>query len=689
MNGILNLQERIRPEASKLVDAVEPLGYRADIDGLRALAVLPVVFYHAGIPGFTGGFVGVDVFFVISGYLMASLIVGEMERGEFSLLRFYERRIRRIFPALFVMIAACAVMAWFVFMPNEFVYFARSVRDAAFFISNYRFERQVGYFDIAADMKPLLHTWSLAVEEQFYIVFPLVLMLLRWLAPRRIALVLLVALVASLAASVWTVYRKPEAAFYLSQYRAWELLLGAMLAFNVVPKASHLLVRETLAAVGVVLIAFAVFTYSDDTVFPGLTALVPCVGAALIIHCQTSGGPASLLLRAPPVVFVGLVSYSMYLWHWPIVVFMRYFDGPELSLVQGGLVVTASFVAAVISWRFVERPFRGRTSRIFRAPLFAGAAAVVTLAAVFGTYVISERGVAGRLPPAAAKLYSATFDRSDFSKPKCFISTEGDGPSLADIRAGKLCHMGTPGSEPRFLVWGDSHAAAMAPAIDAAAKQAGVQGAFIGQGGCPPLPDVELTSRRVTDRCRDFNAVVLDLINAGRIPVVFMIAYWPKYFHGSELPNQGIYFDPSVPPPVDDRSGPIVEALDSVLANFKQLGVKVVLVMDVPEMGRFVPEALARAVMTGASTDIAPSWSYTEKRQALARKILDSEAKKYSATIVDPLPAFCNDGHCDAARGGVSLYTDSDHITATTARSLSYLYEPILRGLPPQPAAAD
>ncbi|MEQ1953167.1 acyltransferase family protein [Mesorhizobium sp. CN2-181] len=681
------MQLRIQPETYSRIEAGQRPGYRADIDGLRALAILPVVFYHAGIPGFAGGFVGVDVFFVISGYLMASLITGEMERGEFSLLRFYERRVRRIFPALFVMIAACSVVAWFALMPKEFIYFANSVRNAVLFISNYRFEREIGYFDIAAETKPLLHTWSLAVEEQFYIVFPLTLMLLGWLAPRRIALVLLVVLAASLAASAWTVYQKPEAAFYLSQYRIWELLLGAMLAFNVVPKASHPLMREALAAAGVVLIAFAVFTYSDATVFPGLTALVPCLGAALVIHGRTSGGPASLLLRAPPMVFVGLVSYSLYLWHWPIVVFTRYFDGPELTIAQGGLVVAASFVAAVISWRFVERPFLGHTGRVPR--VFAGAAAVITLASVFAAHVDAERGVPGRLAPQAGQIYNATFDKSRFYEPQCF-DFEGKGPSAADIRAGKLCPMGDSDSQPRFLVWGDSHGAAMAPAIDVAARQAGVQGVFAGQAGCPPLPEVELPSRGLSNRCREFNAAVLDLIDARRIPVVFMIAYWPKYFHGSELPNEGIYFDPSVPPPVDDRSAPIVEAMGGVLSNLKARGIQVVLVMDVPEMGRYVPEALARAVMTGGSTDIAPPWPYTEKRQALPRRVLAAKAEKYGAAIVDPLPAFCRDGRCNAAdHDGIPLYMDSDHITATVARSLSYLYKPILRELFPLPAAVD
>ncbi|PSJ55843.1 acyltransferase family protein [Kumtagia ephedrae] len=668
---------------------LERLDYRADIDGLRALAVLPVVFFHAGVAGFSGGFVGVDVFFVISGYLMAVLIAGEIDRGEFSLVRFYERRIRRIFPALFAMIAACAVMAWLFFMPDEFSLFARSVRGAALFVSNIRFEREMGYFDIASEMKPLLHTWSLAVEEQFYIVFPLVLMAIARFVPRRVVPILLALLLASLIASAWMVHDDPEAAFYLAQFRAWELLLGALLAFNAVPRPGGAMARQLMAAIGVALIGLAVFTFSEDTVFPGLSALVPCVGAALVIHARASGGPAGLLLAARPLVFVGLISYSLYLWHWPIVVFTNYLFGPDPSLARSGLIVAASLAAAVVSWRFVERPFRGSASRVARRPLFAGATAVMAASAVFAYVVVAGDGLPGRLPPAAAKVYSAVHDNGRFSSAECFLESDGDGLSLEDIRAGKLCRVGLPGPNPRFLVWGDSHSAAMAPAIDASAVQAGVGGLFVGTGGCPPLPDVRLSKVRDIERCRDYNQAVLDLIESMRIPEVIMVAYWPKYVHGAELPNQGVYFDPSVPPPVEDRSAPIAEAMDRVLARLTERGTKVVLVMDVPEMGYFVPEALARAAITGGSTDIAPSWAYTEKRQALARKMLQDFAAKYSATAVDPLPAFCSDGRCHAERDGVPLYTDSDHITATAARSLSHLYQPVMQRIREAETADD
>lgn len=657
------------------------LRYRADIDGLRALAILPVVLYHAGIPGFKGGFVGVDVFFVISGYLMASLIMREIILGEFNLLRFYERRIRRIFPALFAMFAACGIMAWFFFMPAEFEYFARSVRSAGFFTSNFQFEKESGYFDIGTQMKPLLHTWSLAVEEQFYIFFPLVLILLGRFSRRHIVPILCALLLASLAASVWAVHAEPVAAFYLTQFRIWELLLGALLAFNVLPAVRSRPAREAVAASGIFLIAYAVIAFDDGTAFPGLAALLPCVGAALVIHGHATDGPAGRLLTARPAVFIGLISYSLYLWHWPAIVFTKYLVWPEFSPVQGGLVVLGSLAAAVLSWRFIERPFRGQSGfAIGRKPVFAGAAVAVAASITFGEVILETQGVPERLSEVAQRIYSAKYDVDRFSGPGCSPERDGQEASAEEVRSDKLCTIGkTDAGEPEFLVWGDSHAAAMSPAIDAAASQAGVRGLMAPRPSCPPLFDVQLSDRLLTERCQEFNAAVRDLITERHIPLVFLIAYWPKYVHNAELPNQGVYFDPSVPPSLEDRSAPIAEALDRTMAELTRLGTKVVLVMDVPEMGYYVPEALAKAAVKGSTPDIAPPWSYVEKRQALARAVLETSAKKYDAMIVDPLPAFCSNGQCAAARDGVPLYRDADHITGTAARSLSYLYSHIFQ----------
>jgi peptidoglycan/LPS O-acetylase OafA/YrhL len=580
--------------------------YRADIDGLRAIAVLPVVLYHAGIPGFQGGFVGVDVFFVISGYLITSLIAGEIAAGDFSLLRFYERRIRRIVPALFAMIAACAIVAWMFFMPEEFRFFGRSMRATALFASNIQFARESGYFDLGAQMKPLLHTWSLAVEEQFYIVFPLLLMTLSRFGRSRTVATLSVLFAASLAASAWGVFQWPTDAFFLSQFRAWELLLGALLAFKVVPPPSRSFTTQMLAALGVGLIAIAVLTFSETTPFPGLAALLPCLGAGLVIHAHAGDGLVGRALQAPALVFIGLISYSLYLWHWPLVVFTPYFTGHKVSAVQGSAIVIGSIILAAISWHFIEKPFRGHAGHVGRRPLFAGAALALAAAAGFGNYVVAAGGMPARLPASVQTVYAATYDISPFYRPGCFMDSDSaSGPTLADIRSRKLCGLGTKeGADPAFLVWGDSHAASMAPAIDVAAAGAGISGRIAAHASCPPLPDVQLPDPGQTERCREFNAAVLDLIASRHIPLVFLVAYWPKYVHDSELPHRGVFFDPSTAPTLADKSAPIVHAFDRLLADLKRQGTKVVLVMDVPEMGRFVPEAVARAMLTGAMIEI-------------------------------------------------------------------------------------
>src|SRR5436309_10032587 len=263
------------------------LKYRSDIDGLRAIAVVPVVLYHAGVQSFAGGFVGVDVFFVISGYLITALVASEVRGGHFSLVRFYERRIRRIFPALFTVVAFSCVTASFFFMPMDFKRFGASVAAMTLFASNFLFWRQSGYFDAAADLKPLLHTWSLAVEEQFYFVFPIVLVWILRLRRNRWQAVIIVSATVSFAWSVWQVAEDPTAAFYLPLARAWELLVGSLLALSIVPAIGRRFWNEAAGIMGIGLIAWSVLRFSAETPFPGINALLPCAGAALIIHSGT------------------------------------------------------------------------------------------------------------------------------------------------------------------------------------------------------------------------------------------------------------------------------------------------------------------------------------------------------------------------------------------------------------------
>jgi peptidoglycan/LPS O-acetylase OafA/YrhL len=333
------------------------LGYRADIDGLRAVAVVPVLLFHAGFPAFGGGFVGVDVFLVISGYLITANILGHSDGGRFSVIDFYARRIRRIFPALFAMLLGTAAIGLLVLLPGDLADLGREVSAATAFASNVLYWRETGYFEATAGQKLLLHTWSLAVEEQFYVAFPL-LMYLAARADISRVLVIAGALALSFALALWGVRHEPAATFYLAPTRAWELLLGALLAAGAIPAPARRRVRDGLSLLGLGLIAWGVLAFSPRTPFPGASALVPCLGAALVIHAGAGGRSlGGRLLGSPATVFVGLISYSLYLWHWPLLVLAKYYAVRELTGAEVLAVLLLSVLVATVSWRFVERPF--------------------------------------------------------------------------------------------------------------------------------------------------------------------------------------------------------------------------------------------------------------------------------------------------------------------------------------------
>lgn len=657
--------------------------YRPDLDGMRAVAILPVLLFHAGITGFQGGFIGVDVFFVLSGYFMARILLNDLDRGRFTLRQFYIRRIKRIIPALVTMIATSSIAAWFLLMPQELLYFANSVRAAALFTSNILFRQESGYFDLASDMKPLLHTWSLSVEEQFYIVFPVTLLFVYKFWRKRILVILIAAIFLSFAAGTWAVLHAPVKAFYLLQFRVWELLIGALVA--AAPPAKYgAFASRTLTVVGLASVFVPVYFYSPELPFPGAYAAVPCLGTALVIYSRCQEGMVAGFLSNPVSVFIGRISYSLYLWHWPIIVFFRHALGHELT---GGWtlgVLAASFAVAYLSWRFVEQPARyGNLAASYKV-LFGFSGCAILTAVAFAFIVNKLDGVPQRLPKDAYGLYQAAHDRSQFYSNRCFADTDGSGLTPEQIRKGDLCKAGAATSgEPQFLIWGDSHAAAIAPAIDAAARRIGVSGLFVGRASCPPLPNADFGSPAAVKRCVDHTSAVMSLIEQRQFAFVFMVGYWPKYVHRAELPGQGIFFDPNIEPSTTDWSAPVRASLEATLAHFTRQGTKAILVMDVPEMGYDVPEVLARAAVSGRSLDIAPSPEYTNKRQALARRVLEETAESMGALVVDPLSVICDTYRCYAIRDGVVLYADQDHLSAKGAESLAPLFYPVLSKMVP------
>ena len=494
--------------------------YRADIDGLRAISVLSVLAFHLGVSRAPGGFIGVDVFFVISGFLITSLIAGDLEQSRFSLRRFYERRIRRIAPALAVVLAATTAGAAWLLFPAPFRDYGQSLVAATLSASNIYFWQTSNYFSAPAGALPLLHTWSLAVEEQFYLVFPL---LLAWLYKlRRLARVAAIAAIvaASFAYSVVLTARDPVAAFYLPQSRAWELGLGALLALNVVPAPTASWARSILGGGGLVMIGASVLTLDADAPFPGVAALAPCLGAALVIHAGRGGeGLVQRLLALRPLAFIGLISYSLYLWHWPVIVLAKAATGAnDLSHVEQVFAALLSIVLAALTWAFVEQPCR--RAPVARATVFRTAGAATAALVACAAVVVVSGGAPQRYPSDVAKLASfVDYPVRDaaFRAGACFIDSRYRAADF-DPRA---CLQATPGRK-QVVLMGDSHAAHLWSALAKVAADTDVLQATA--SGC--IPTVVARPGSAT-RCTD----VIQMMYGSVLPrrpgaVVVLSAEW-------------------------------------------------------------------------------------------------------------------------------------------------------------------
>ncbi len=646
--------------------------YRPDVDGLRAIAVGAVVLFHAGVAPIRGGFVGVDVFFVISGYLITTIIAREALEGRFTVAGFYVRRVRRIFPALFYMLWAVGLVATLVLMPADYNEFGESVSATALFTSNLFFWIKSGYFDAAADIKPLLHTWSLAVEEQFYLLFPLLMAAivtrLRWWR----LLIAAIALV-SFAVGVWEVAHHPAGAFYSPFARAWELLLGSLIAVGAVPPIRSKPLREAAAALGLGLILFAVFAYTPATPFPGVAALSPCLGAALLIHADAEHPTiAGRIISVKPMVWLGLISYSLYLWHWPVLVFARYILMRPLQPAEMAALVAASVLLAYLSWRFVERPFRRGNAR--RAALFGVAGAMMLVATLFGAWAHLGHGLPQRLPGPALRLAAAADDINPY-RAAC------DRTSVERLRKGDACILGDPkAAAPTFALMGDSFGDALMPAVVEAAKEHGRKGLMLTYSGCLSLIGVN----QDTPGCRAFLDAAVDLIRrTPSIDRVIIVDRWTTSVIGTRFgawPQTEIFITDARSPERSYAENP--RAVTRGLAATTQALAprKVFLVGYLPEQAVDIPRAEALASWYRFPPEPGVAREAYDRRQAPVHAVLEPPKAAKTYDVLDAAPFLCDARRCPAMRDGVVLYSDDNHVSASGARSIRALLAPALAG---------
>ncbi len=634
------------------------LFYRAEIDGLRAIAVLAVIFCHAGVSGFSGGFVGVDIFFVISGFLITSIILKEIHIGEFSIARFYERRIRRIFPALYPVILATFIGAWYLFHVVPFKQFAESIATTALFCSNILFWLKAGdYFGASSAEMPLLHTWSLAVEEQFYIVFPLFLVAINQFLKRKYFPWIVAMAIISFAVSVYGVSENKSATFYLAPTRAWELLVGSIIALNVISSIKNDFLRSSIAVLGIVFIGYSVFSYTEATPFPGTAALLPVLGTGLLLFSGQGGSSVvGQILSFRPLVFTGLISYSLYLWHWPLLVFSKYYLMRVLTPAETVGAIVLTFIVSYSSWKFIEQPFRGKNP-VFanRSCLFAVAGLFMTVTVVAGIIVFKKNGVPARF---ADNPMIFAVENDPVWKPEMWAEGDLVGKNVKAVR------LGQEKVSPSFVLWGDSHAGALSPGLSSVAKRHGSSGLIISRGGFPPLL---LNGTKTQSYSKQEFEDILRFIAAHReLKTVILAASW-----GGDQER-------------DEYESSIQRTVNKLLSMDRD----VVLVADVPRMKYDIPHAMFMAYLTGRVLqdilpsqleDLLPTRAEYLKYNYGALKVFKKIAANPRVRIVYPDSMLLDNNRYRVFKDNQLFYIDSGHLSSAGSKYVSPVFEPIFQ----------
>ena len=650
------------------------MSFRADINGLRALAVLSVLFYHFSIPGFGGGYVGVDVFFVISGFLMTQIIHTKLSAERFTLTGFYAARVRRILPALLGLVIIMLACGFFYLIPSDYELLGRHAFRSLLFTSNINFAHKGGYFDTTASEEWLLHTWSLSVEGQFYLLFPFFLLGLMKLGSGRFLKTGVITLFAlSLLLSTVETRYDQTSAFYLLPTRIWEFLAGAMTYFFKWPSFP----KRHLEKAGIALILSAVFFYSGELEYPGYLALLPVLGAAAVISSRSN----NLLLTNKAAQFFGNISYSLYLWHWPVILAAKYFD-VNLSPLHIVSLLAVSMLLGTLSYIWIETPFRHakkETSDKKSLAVCVGGCLSVALAA----YLVSSfDGIPLRVPDNVREV---VLEKKDINprRSACLFDGKKNLPE---------CSLGTKAA-PSVVLWGDSHADAVFTTFNESLIAANRSGIFYSYSGCPSVLGA-LYSRNTKrwnknwtrDQCKNFNQKVFDkILSDPQIHDVFMVSRWSGYLqdgnknNGSPIYvvfNNGEKADASN---LQERTQQYTKNILGTMCSLREHGKNVYVVAPTPEMDRNVPEALAKSrLLEHQDITIDVPLSGYEEQNAPVLQALKQAKMQCGVHILDIKPYLCDKNKCPGIRNGRSLYRDTHHLNEYGSHFLEPMFSKVL-----------
>ena len=657
--------------------------YRKEIDGLRALAVLPVILFHAGFTTFSGGFVGVDIFFVISGYLITTIIVAEMEQGSFSLLNFYERRARRILPALFLVMLCTLPFAWFWMLPPAFKDYSKSLIAVPLFASNVLFYLTSGYFDIASELKPLLHTWSLAVEEQYYVLFPLFLMLAWKLRKKWVISLLLLVAVVSVFVAQWGATTHPSFTFYLLPTRGFEILIGALISLYINHKQSIISVSQSVSQsvclAGLALVLYAIFAFDKNTPTPSLYTLAPTIGAGLILVFANNKNLVGKLLGNKIFVTIGLISYSAYLWHHPIIAFSKARNLFGFELVNPFLIVGASLVLAYLSWKFIEKPFRNKNTLSSKFILYFSLIGTLFFVTI-GSIIYFENGfrnVKDRVPPNVKWL--SLGEKLDINGDICTpIAYEKSGISI--------CNFGDLSSNKNTVLYGDSHSQAISEELDKLFINSKIKGTKIVIDGCDVVPELRLYSKTntdITNRClAGFNSMLsyikkhkADVVVASRwsfklYPIKGQIDDMPTKNSEGGIENDVDYreyvsvINGNISFSAKEKKIALTNLIDGLLTATDRL----YLIYAVPEVSWDIARKNILYYRTNRTplSEISIPYSDFKNRNEFVNSIFNGYEKNPKVISIKPEIIFCNSyvkDRCVAQYETIPYYYDDDHLS--------------------------